>query len=111
MPRRTEPTRVTQMVGDRVRGLRVEQGLTLGELASTGHISKGHLSNIERGLCALNAETAFELAFALSVRPMHVMPVTDDPLDQINEAIRRVPRWRLHRLQAALEKEFGIKIP
>ena len=41
--------RLRHAVGDTVRNLRLERGLTLRDVSASQHISIGHLSDIERG--------------------------------------------------------------
>ena len=49
MPRRREPDPLAQAVGQRIRQLRQEAGLTMEKLAFESELgSKGHLSNIEK---------------------------------------------------------------
>lgn len=38
------------MVGDRIKGLREEMGLTINELAHLSNVSKSYISSIERGI-------------------------------------------------------------
>ncbi|UTE77539.1 helix-turn-helix domain-containing protein [Rossellomorea sp. KS-H15a] len=38
------------MVGDRIKGLREEMGLTINELANLSNVSKSYISSIERGI-------------------------------------------------------------
>ena len=50
MPRRSTPESSALAIGQRIRALREEQGLTQEQLAFESDFSKGHLSSLERGL-------------------------------------------------------------
>lgn len=52
-------------VGDTVRRLRQEQGLTLRDLASMKHVSIGYLSEVERGHKQVSYEILESLATGL----------------------------------------------
>jgi len=76
MPRRAIPHPLALAVGERVRALRQEAGLTIEKLAfeaspSEGEgrfrISKGHLSSLERGLVMPTVATLDLLAARLEV--------------------------------------------
>src|SRR4051812_15814768 len=74
MPRRNEPDKLAVAVGNRIRELRAEEGLTLEQLAQQSEIgSKGHVSNIERGLVRPNIWTLKRMADALNVLPLDLM--------------------------------------
>ena len=74
MPRRIAPDALALAVGKRIRELRHEEGLTLEELADHSEIgSKGHVSNIERGLVRPNIYTLKRLADALDVLPLDLL--------------------------------------
>ncbi|MES1209999.1 MAG: helix-turn-helix domain-containing protein [Pseudomonadota bacterium] len=68
MPRRAKPDALSLAVGMRIRQLREEQGITMERLAYESDVgSKGHLSNIERGLVRPTAHTLKALAERLGV--------------------------------------------
>ncbi|HXJ22030.1 MAG TPA: helix-turn-helix transcriptional regulator [Polyangia bacterium] len=68
MPRRAKPDTLSQAVGARIRQLREELGITMEQLAYESEVSsKGHLSNIERGLVRPTAYTLNALAERLGV--------------------------------------------
>ncbi|MDI3283772.1 helix-turn-helix transcriptional regulator [Polyangium sp. 15x6] len=68
MPRRREPDPFALQVGIRIRQLREEQGLTMEKLAFESELgSKGHLSNLERGLARPTIHTLRVLAERLEV--------------------------------------------
>lgn len=68
MPRLKEPDPLSQAIGQRIRELRDEKGLTLEQLAYGSELSsKGHLSNLERGLVRPTVQTLKVLADHLGV--------------------------------------------
>ncbi len=80
MPRRQAPDKLALAVGQRIREIRIAAGLTIEELAETSKLgSKGHLSNMERGLVRPNIQTLKLIANGLGVLPLDLMtfPKTD----------------------------------
>ena len=74
MPRRNKPDELALQVGRRIKELREEEGLTIQELAETSKLgSKGHLSNLERGLARPNIQTLKQIANGLGVLPLDLM--------------------------------------
>ena len=74
MPRRSAPDELALEVGRRIREIREEEGLTIQELAETSELgSKGHLSNMERGLVRPNIQTLKQIADGLGVLPLDLM--------------------------------------
>jgi transcriptional regulator with XRE-family HTH domain len=74
MPRRSSPDELALEVGQRIREIREEEGLTIQELAETSELgSKGHLSNMERGLVRPNIQTLKQIANGLGVLPLDLM--------------------------------------
>lgn len=74
MPRRDAPDELALEVGQRIREIREEEGLTIQELAETSELgSKGHLSNMERGLVRPNIQTLKQIADGLGVQPLDLM--------------------------------------
>jgi transcriptional regulator with XRE-family HTH domain len=74
MPRRIAPDKLALEVGQRIRDIRLAAGLTIEELANTSKLgSKGHLSNMERGLVRPNIQTLKLIANGLGVLPLDLM--------------------------------------
>ena len=68
MPRRSVPDPLALAVGQRIRELREEAGLTIEKLAFESDVgSKGHLSSLERGLVMPTVRTLQALAERLGV--------------------------------------------
>jgi transcriptional regulator with XRE-family HTH domain len=76
MPRMSKPTELTTTIAERIRKLREEYGMTQEGLANASDMSKGHLSNIERGLVNLTSSTADKLAkgFELEIFDLFTFP-------------------------------------
>lgn len=74
MPRRNKPDELAVQVGHRIRDIREAEGLTIQQLAETSELgSKGHLSNVERGLVRPNIQTLKQIANGLGVLPLDLM--------------------------------------
>jgi transcriptional regulator with XRE-family HTH domain len=101
MPRRTKPDRLAVAVGARIRDLRQREGMTLDELAQASRIgSKGHLSNVERGLVRPNIQTLKQLADGLGVLPLDLLTFPEeDTRQRLVDATRKTS---LRRLSQAL---------
>jgi transcriptional regulator with XRE-family HTH domain len=68
------PDELALQVGQRVKEIREEEGLTIEQLAETSELgSKGHLSNLERGLVRPNIQTLKQIADGLHVLPLDLM--------------------------------------
>lgn len=79
MPRRQEPDPLALRVGERIRQLRLDAGLTIEKLAYESELgSKGHLSNIERGLVRPTIQTLKVLADRLGVLPLDLLNFPDE---------------------------------
>lgn len=83
MPRRIAPDDLALEVGQRIREIREEEGMTIQELAETSELgSKGHLSNMERGLVRPNIQTLKQIANGLGVLPLDLMTFPKHDLRQ-----------------------------
>src|SRR5688500_14816222 len=104
MPRRTEPSPFTAKVGARIHALRVERGMTLAEVADAGHLSRGHLSSVERGLAAITVETVERVAYALGVPPHCLLTFAEEhELANIAELARRLPSPQQSKVRRDLQ--------
>ncbi len=105
MPRRTEPDAQTARIGARLRELRVEQHMSLSELAEAAEVSKGHLSSIEHGLAAITIQTISRLAKGLGLPPLYLLASPgDDERDQVAELVRKLPQSEIVKLRRELTK-------
>lgn len=74
MPRLDEPDPLSEAIGRRVRGLRLERGKTLEKLAhESGTIAKGHLSDIENGRVRPTIQTLKAIADRLNVQMLDLV--------------------------------------
>jgi transcriptional regulator with XRE-family HTH domain len=98
MPRRDKPTELTLKIARRIRALRKEYGMTQEQLAFASDMSKGHLSNIERGLVNLTSATHQKLAngFELHIADLFTFPELDARLE-MNDLGRRLPRGTIRK--------------
>jgi transcriptional regulator with XRE-family HTH domain len=105
MPRRTEPDPYTSKIGARLRELRLERNMSLGDLADAAEVSKGHLSSIEHGLAAITVQTISRLAKGLALPPFYLLtsPV-DDERDHVAELVRKLPAHEIVKLRRELAK-------
>lgn len=88
-----------------MRSLRVDLGISLGNLSEATGISKGHLSTIEQGFAAITTESVQRIAIGLDLSPLLLLAFPEnDELAAIVDLIRQVPRTRLKRLRKILEK-------
>jgi transcriptional regulator with XRE-family HTH domain len=79
MPRLPKPDPLALAVGQRIRQLREEAGLTIEKLAyESGLGSKGHLSSIEKGLVRPTIQTLNTLAGGLDVLLLDLVTFPDD---------------------------------
>ena len=105
MPRRTEPDAQTAKVGARLRELRLERNMSLGDLSAASEVAKGHLSSIEHGLASITIETISRLAKGLALPPLYILvSPADDDRDQVVELVRKLPAAEIVKLRRELTK-------
>jgi transcriptional regulator with XRE-family HTH domain len=105
MPRRTEADPQTAKLGARLRELRTERNMSLGDLADASEVSKGHLSSIEHGLAAITVQTISRLAKGLGLPPFYLLASPgDSDRDQIAELVRKLPPAEIVKLRKELTK-------
>lgn len=107
MPRRIAPDKLALEVGQRIRDLRIAAGLTIEELSDTSELgSKGHLSNMERGLVRPNIQTLKLLANGLGVLPLDLMTFPKhDVRQKLVELTRGLTTKQLNEAVRALTKQ------
>lgn len=105
MPRRTESDPQTAKIGARLRELRLERNMSLGDLADAAEVSKGHLSSIEHGLAAITIQTISRLAKGLGLPPFYLLASpADDDRDHVAELVRKLPAHEIVKLRRELAK-------
>lgn len=78
MPRRDAPHPFALRIGQRLRALREERGLTMEKLAYESDLgSKGHISSLERGLMVPTVETIRVISERLEVLPLDLLCFPD----------------------------------
>lgn len=76
-----------ELLGQRVREIRMKRGLTQVDLAARLGTPQGRVSDLERGLRVPNLETILRVAAALECKPTALVSVFD-PLD-LDKLLRR----------------------
>jgi transcriptional regulator with XRE-family HTH domain len=111
MPRRNEPDDLALQVGQRIRELREDNGMTIQQLAETSEIgSKGHISNMERGLVRPNIQTLKQVADGLGVLPLDLMTFPKLDLRQkLIDLTRYVSRMKIGEVIRVLSKHAKKK--
>ena len=80
MPSRRFPDPLAAQIGERIRQLRKDRKLSLAKLARLSGISRGHLSDLERGKAVMTIGTLGHLARGLQVPPFFILLVPkEDP--------------------------------
>ena len=109
MPRRIAPDKLALEVGQRIRSLRQEEGLTIEQLADQSQIgSKGHLSNMERGLVRPNIQTLKQVADGLGVLPIDLLTF---PKKDSRQRVVNLTRFLSSRQLAKLLKDLMRLVP
>ena len=78
MPTRRIAEPLAQRIGARIRDLRLQQRKSLEALETACGVSKGHLSNIERGTVVMNVDTLWKIAQGLGVGMAELVSGLDD---------------------------------
>lgn len=93
MPRRQNPDPLAQRIGQRIRQLRQRAGLSLEKLAYESELgSKGHLSDLERGLTRPTINTLKAVADRLGVPLLDLVTFPEDSeRERLVEALRELP--------------------
>src|SRR5947209_588070 len=106
MPRREKADPLALAVGQRIRALRTEAGLTMEKLAYESELgSKGHLSNIEKGLVRPTIQTLKVLADHLGVLPLDLLTFPDEDIRQsVIDGTRRIPLATLRKIRREIEQ-------
>lgn len=104
MPRRSAPDALSLAIGGRIRALRQQVGLTLEKLAYESELgSKGHLSDLEKGLVRPTVQTLETLANHLGVGLVDLVNVPESgSRGAVIEATRTLSETRLRALSREL---------
>jgi transcriptional regulator with XRE-family HTH domain len=99
MPRRTTPDPAASKVGARIRELRLERNMSLAALAGTGALSKGHLSNIERGRVSITLPTVARIARGLDVPAFALLNFPgEDEFAFVVDQLLKIPKAEMAKL-------------
>lgn len=100
MPRRVTADPLAAKIGQRIRALREEQGVTQEKLAyESGLSSKGHLSGIEKGVVRPTTATLVMLADRLQVDLLDLFTFPDEsPRQRLIDLTRRMKPGTIRRL-------------
>lgn len=106
MPRRTEVDPLALAVGQRIRMLREQAGLTIEKLAYESELgSKGHLSSIEKGLVRPTIQTLSTLADGLGVHLLDLVTFPDeDTRQELVDQTRGLSQTELAKLLTAARR-------
>ncbi len=74
MPRLNTPDPLALEIGKRIKALLEQKGWRLEDLAVRMNGSKGHVSNIVKGLVRFTIHTLYRLALGLEVEPEALLP-------------------------------------
>jgi transcriptional regulator with XRE-family HTH domain len=89
MPRRKQPDALAAKVGLRIRALRMERGMSMAAMAEAAGVSKGHVTNIERGLAQTTVGTLVATGRALGLAPSLLLVFPgEEPLGSVLEHLR-----------------------
>ena len=94
-------SKINQHIGNRIRGFRKSQGLTLQQLADMIHKSRASLSKYENGEITLDVETLYEISQALGVEMNRLTDFQDSkpaPLPIQLTGMNRSPFYQAERL-------------
>ena len=95
-----EPNYVNGRIGEKIKDLRNRNGLTQQELADRAELTKGYISQLERGQVAPSVVTLLDLIECLGTTPSeffreteeeHVVYSEEDFFEKIDEAGNSIP--------------------
>lgn len=111
MPRRSTPDPLAQRIGARIRALREQAGLTLEGLAYQSELgSKGHLSDLERGLTRPTVATLAVLAEGLEVSLLDLVTFPDESDRQrLVDRSRQLSKGTIRKLLREMTADDGKK--
>jgi len=114
MPRRRSPDPLALRIGQRIRELRTQAGLSLEKLAYESELgSKGHLSDLERGLTRPTIATLQAIASRLGVALLDLVTFPEeDDRQRLVEALRTLPDREIERLvrRYAPSRTSGLRV-
>ena len=98
MPRRQGGATFARGLGERIRALRVEAGVTQEDLAWSVDLNKGYLSQVESGKRTPTLSVLVQLAHELNVEVVDLVGYDlDQPQAALLDAVRRKDRKGLKK--------------
>jgi len=97
-------------LGERVRDARVRRGLTRKTLARESAVSERYLAELEAGRGNISVLLLRQVAGTLGLPPEELLRENEDQaleLTLIHEFLQRMPKQRLARVRAQLQRDFG----
>jgi len=79
-------------VGERIKKVRLEKGLTLKDVEARSGVSATHVSEVERGLTSPTVGVLTRIAAALDTEPSHLVALEASPHEVV---VRRAERRRV----------------
>lgn len=107
MPRRQTPDPLALRIGQRIRKLRLKAGLSLEKLAYESELgSKGHLSDLERGLTRPTITTLKSVADRLGVALFELVTFPEDSeRERLVDSLRELPEGEIEGLVRRFSSE------
>ncbi len=110
MPRRSEPEPFAQLVGARIRELRLERNMSLAALADASALSKGHLSSVEHGLAAITIQTIERLAQGFEIPPLYLLTfAAQDERAHAVELLRQLPNAEVKKIRRQIQADIKLR--
>ncbi|WP_127599992.1 helix-turn-helix domain-containing protein [Nitratireductor alexandrii] len=98
-PKRMEPADRRVRMGERLREIRHERGLTLAEVAKSSRLAVSTVSKVERGLMALTYDRFSQLADGLGVDVSALFSEHGERFRPGEVAVSRIGEFRLHETE------------
>lgn len=107
----SRPVHRRQRIGPFIRDMRIEQRLTLDDLAERAGVSPSHLSRIERGHTLPSFIVLAGIAAALGVSVDHFARLEQGVKERDRElrAVLRTHRWTDDEIRALMESAEQVK--
>lgn len=106
MPRRSEPDPFALKLGRRIELLFRAQKLSLEQFSNQCGLSKGHMSNVVRGLCVTTVITVRNVARGLGVPIAALFAFPEDGLyEQLIDEVRQLERRDVEELLAVAREK------
>ncbi len=102
--------KITALIGKRIKILRLERGLTQGDIEETTGVSRSHISKIERGKIANpGLDTLEKIAQALKVSVSFLFHFDERTLKKRIQAMERRKKDQKREMQLLESKEKEIR--